>query len=88
MEANAARVFAWWWHGVAGQNFLADPNLLEAIVREAGSEPDDVVLEVGRRRGSADGAARGGGRERVHVIELDERLRAGLEEIAARASRR
>ena len=30
-----------------GQNFLADPNLLEAIVREAALSPDDVVLEVG-----------------------------------------
>ena len=26
-----------------GQNFLADPNLLEAIVREAGLSPDDVA---------------------------------------------
>ncbi len=30
-----------------GQNFLADTNLLEAIVREAGVGEVDVVLEVG-----------------------------------------
>lgn len=30
-----------------GQNFLADPNLLDAIVRDAELRPDDVVLEVG-----------------------------------------
>ena len=30
-----------------GQNFLADPNLLDAIVREAALDPADVVLEVG-----------------------------------------
>ena len=30
-----------------GQNVLADPNLLDAIVREAGVSKQDVVLEVG-----------------------------------------
>ena len=30
-----------------GQNFLADPNLLEAIVRDAAVKADDVVLEIG-----------------------------------------
>ena len=34
-----------------GQNFLADPNLLDAIVRDAGLEPADVVLEVGPGEG-------------------------------------
>ena len=34
-----------------GQNFLADPNLLDAIVRDAGLAPDDVVLEVGAGEG-------------------------------------
>lgn len=33
-----------------GQNFLADPNLLDAIVRDAGLSPEDVVLEVGAGR--------------------------------------
>jgi 16S rRNA (adenine1518-N6/adenine1519-N6)-dimethyltransferase len=66
-----------------GQNFLADPNLLDAIVREAGLDADQVVLEVGGGEGvlterlAAEAAT-------VHVIELDERLRPGLEELAAR----
>ena len=34
-----------------GQNFLADPNLLDAIVRDAALEPGDVVLEVGPGEG-------------------------------------
>ena len=34
-----------------GQNFLADPNLLDAIVRDAGLGPGDVVLEVGAGEG-------------------------------------
>lgn len=56
-----------------GQNFLADPNLLDAIVREAEIAPDDVVLEVGVGEGVlttrlADAAAA------VHAIEIDRRL--------------
>ena len=31
-----------------GQNFLADPNLLDAIARDAELEADDVALEIGR----------------------------------------
>ena len=34
-----------------GQNFLADPNLLDAIVRDAELAPGDVVLEVGAGKG-------------------------------------
>ena len=66
-----------------GQNFLADPNLLDAIVREAALEQGDVVLEVGGGEGvlSERLAARVA---RLHVVELDERLRPGLERLAAR----
>jgi 16S rRNA (adenine1518-N6/adenine1519-N6)-dimethyltransferase len=66
-----------------GQNFLADPNLLEAIVRDAGVGPDDVVLEVGAGEGVltdrlADIACQ------VHVIEIDRGLEPGLTEVMAR----
>jgi len=67
-----------------GQNFLADPNLLDAIVREAGLGPDDVVLEIGPGAGvlterlAAEAAF-------VHAIELDGRLRELLEPLAERA---
>jgi 16S rRNA (adenine1518-N6/adenine1519-N6)-dimethyltransferase len=67
-----------------GQNFLADPNLLDAIVRDAQLEPTDVALEIGGGEGVlteriAERVAH------VHVIELDERLADDLEEPAERA---
>ena len=56
-----------------GQNFLADTNLLDAIVRDAGLGSGEVVLEVGAGEGAlSDRLA-----PRVahlHVIELDQRL--------------
>ncbi len=62
-----------------GQNFLRDPNILEVIGREADLSADDVVLEIGGGEGvlSAYLAPRV---SRVHVVELDERLRAALED--------
>ena len=66
-----------------GQNFLADPNLLDAIVRDAGSRPEDVVLEVGAGEGVlterlAAAAAH------VHAIEIDRGLEPALAPLAAR----
>lgn len=64
-----------------GQNFLADPNLLDVIVREAELAPSDVVLEVGGGGGAlterlAPHVAH------VHVIEIDKRLRDQLGPLA------
>ncbi|HSS32586.1 MAG TPA: 16S rRNA (adenine(1518)-N(6)/adenine(1519)-N(6))-dimethyltransferase RsmA [Solirubrobacterales bacterium] len=65
-----------------GQNFLADPNLLDAIVRDAGLAPADVVLEIGVGEGVlterlAAVAAR------VHAIEIDRGLEPGLGTVIA-----
>jgi 16S rRNA (adenine1518-N6/adenine1519-N6)-dimethyltransferase len=65
-----------------GQNFLADPNLLDAIVRDAALAPEDVVLEVGAGEGVlterlAAAAAH------VHAVEIDRGLEPALAEIAA-----
>lgn len=66
-----------------GQNFLADRNLLEAIVRAARVGPGDVVLEVGGGEGvlTAELAPRV---RKLWVVELDEGLRPQLEGLAAR----
>jgi 16S rRNA (adenine1518-N6/adenine1519-N6)-dimethyltransferase len=66
-----------------GQNFLADTNLLDAIVRESGIAPDDVALEVGAGAGAlsarlAEAAAH------LHVIEVDRGLEADLAPLARR----
>jgi 16S rRNA (adenine1518-N6/adenine1519-N6)-dimethyltransferase len=66
-----------------GQNFLADPNLLDAIVRDAGLIPGDVVLEIGAGEGVltnrlAETSAY------VHVVEIDRGLEAALAQSAAR----
>jgi 16S rRNA (adenine1518-N6/adenine1519-N6)-dimethyltransferase len=65
-----------------GQNFLADPNLLDAIVRDAALDPADVVLEVGAGEGVlterlAAAAAH------VHTVELDRGLGPALAQLAA-----
>jgi 16S rRNA (adenine1518-N6/adenine1519-N6)-dimethyltransferase len=67
-----------------GQNFLADTNLLAAIVRSASVGSDDVVLEVGGGEGVltrrlAELA------QRVWVVELDRRLEGPLGAVAAEA---
>jgi 16S rRNA (adenine1518-N6/adenine1519-N6)-dimethyltransferase len=67
-----------------GQNFLADPNLLDVIVREAELAPSDVVLEVGGGGGAlterlAPQVAR------LHVIEIDKRLGDQLQPLAQEA---
>jgi 16S rRNA (adenine1518-N6/adenine1519-N6)-dimethyltransferase len=65
-----------------GQNFLADPNLLDAIVRDAELSPDDVVLEVGAGEGVlterlAAVAAH------VHAVEIDRGLEGALGRVAS-----
>ncbi len=65
-----------------GQNFLRDPNLLDAIVRDAEVEKGECVLEVGPGEGPLTErlAAVAG---TVHAIELDRSLEPELEAVAA-----
>jgi 16S rRNA (adenine1518-N6/adenine1519-N6)-dimethyltransferase len=68
-----------------GQNFLSDPNLLDAIVRDAELGSGDVVLEVGAGEGVlterlADAAGH------VHAAEIDRRLEPALAALASRGN--
>src|SRR6266516_1682161 len=65
-----------------GQNFLADANLRDAIVRDAALSGDEVVLEVGGGEGVLSRALAPHVRA-LHVVELDERLREPLGSVAA-----
>jgi 16S rRNA (adenine1518-N6/adenine1519-N6)-dimethyltransferase len=65
-----------------GQNFLADPNLLDAIVRDAELRPDDVVLEVGAGEGVLSERLAAAAAH-LHSVEIDRGLEPALESIAA-----
>lgn len=63
-------------HGLS-QNFLADPDVLEAILVEADTAPGDRVLEIGPGLGVLTGALLEAGAA-VTAVELDRRLAALL----------
>ena len=66
-----------------GQVFLADTNLLEAIVRDADLDPGDVALEIGAGEGALSDLVA----PRVahlHAIELDRQLAGDLGAVSAR----
>ena len=66
-----------------GQNFLSDPNLLDAIVRDAELAPDDVVLEIGVGEGVLTERLLAAARH-VHAVEIDRGLEPALAALAAR----
>ena len=66
-----------------GQNFLADPNLLDAIVRDARLERDDVVLEVGAGEGVLSERLAAAAAY-LHTVEIDRGLESALAALAAR----
>ena len=74
-----------------GQHFLVDRNVLAEIVERSSVGPEDVVLEVGPGPGVLTRALlermdiNGGGC--LHAVELDERMKPGLEALAARDPR-
>lgn len=68
-----------------GQNFLADPNLLDAILRDAALRPGDVVLEVGAGEGVLTERLAGAAAH-VHAVEIDRRLGEALAPLAERSN--
>ncbi len=65
-----------------GQNFLLDDNLTRALVRDAGVEPGDFVLEIGPGLGFLTGPLLEAGAE-VLAVEIDDRLHEILQESLA-----
>jgi 16S rRNA (adenine1518-N6/adenine1519-N6)-dimethyltransferase len=65
-----------------GQNYLADPNTARKVVRLAGVEPGETVLEIGPGLGSLTLALRAAG-VRVAAVEADGRLLPALREVLA-----
>ena len=66
-----------------GQNFLVDRGVLADIVGRSAAGEGDVVLEVGPGQGVLTRALLERGVSCLHAVELDERLRPGLEALAA-----
>ena len=69
-----------------GQHFLADPNTARRIVRLAGVEPGDRVLEIGPGIGSLTLALAEAGAGIV-ALELDRHLRSALESVVGDRAR-
>jgi len=65
-----------------GQNFVIDPNTVRRIVRTAGLQPDDVVVEVGPGLGSLTLALLPAV-DRVVAVEVDPVLAAALPDTVA-----
>jgi 16S rRNA (adenine1518-N6/adenine1519-N6)-dimethyltransferase len=67
-----------------GQHFLADPNIVDRIVRLAGVGADDLVIEVGAGTGTLTRALAATGAT-VRAYEIDPSLRPVLEESVGHA---
>ena len=70
-----------------GQNFLVDRSVVDFIVKRSAPGEGDVVLEIGPGDGVLTNGLLKTPLERLYTVEVDERLRAGLERIASRDSR-
>ena len=70
-----------------GQNFLVDKNILGLMLKRSGAGENDCVLEIGPGHGVLTRALLESGVRCVHAVELDERLRPELEELAGQDNR-
>ena len=66
-----------------GQNFIADPNLLDAIRRDSGLQAADVALEFGAGAGALSERLAGGAAH-LHLVEIDRGLEPRLRSLSER----
>ena len=70
-----------------GQNFLIDESVVAYTVKRAAVTPDDVLLEIGPGGGILTRRLLSAGPRALCAVEVDERLRDGLEALASRDGR-
>lgn len=70
-----------------GQNFLIDESVVAYTVKRAVVTPDDVILEIGPGGGILTRGLLSAGPRALCAVEVDERLRDGLEALASRDGR-
>lgn len=70
-----------------GQNFLIDESVVAYTVKRAAVAPDDVALEIGPGGGILTRGLLAAGPRALYAVEVDERLRDGLERLAANDGR-
>lgn len=70
-----------------GQNFLIDESVVAYTVKRAAVTPDDVLLEIGPGGGILTRGLLSAGPRALYAVEVDERLRDGLEALASRDGR-
>ena len=70
-----------------GQNFLIDESVVAYTVKRAAVTPDDVILEIGPGGGILTRGLLSASPRALYAVEVDERLRDGLEALASRDGR-
>ncbi|WP_288334239.1 16S rRNA (adenine(1518)-N(6)/adenine(1519)-N(6))-dimethyltransferase RsmA [Cloacibacillus porcorum] len=70
-----------------GQNFLIDRGVVEFILKRSAPTAEDVVLEIGPGDGVLTRGLLSTPLKALYSVEVDERLREGLDKIAARDGR-
>ena len=70
-----------------GQNFLIDESVVAYTVKRAAVTSDDVILEIGPGGGILTRGLLSAGPRALYAVEVDERLRDGLEALASRDGR-
>lgn len=84
---QVAKITGFRYNTEIGQNFLIDQSVASYAAKRAKISEDDVLLEIGPGGGILTRELLAYRPRALYAVEVDERLRGGLEQIAARDSR-